>query len=226
MAANNRISREVVLGLLEKFPNTPTLTLAKKAYKENKALWSNVEACRGQIRQYRGAHGKSNRGKMLLKDHYRKPGKSGEMLFPRLPASLDGADGYDNFIVDTPGPWGILGDLHIPYHNLPALRAALKEGKRRGWKGILINGDLFDMPGAFSKFDHDPRKSDFARDLYMGRQFLDALKEAFPKARLLASSGYRPAIFSSSVITTSTTRVISGANALNCSTLRRLGLRT
>jgi hypothetical protein len=82
-----------------------------------------------------------------------------------------------------------MGDLHIPYHNLAALRATLKEGKRRGWKGILINGDLFDMPGAFSKFDHDPRKSNFARDLYMGRQFLDTLKDAFPKARKIFKFG-------------------------------------
>jgi predicted phosphodiesterase len=189
MASTNPLGREVVLELLRKFPNTPTLTLAKKAYKENGKLFKNLEACRSSFRTFRGAHGNPKRDRVKVKDHMREPHKAGEHFFPRLPGTLDGADGWKEYAVDTPGAWGIISDLHIPYHSLPAIRAALKEGKRRGWKGIIINGDLFDMPGGFSKFDHDPRKSNFARDLYMGRQFFDTLKHEFPRARKIFKFG-------------------------------------
>ena len=50
-----------VQDLLVRFPNTPSLTLAKKVVKENPSLFTTVEAARSAIRYMRGAMGKKAR---------------------------------------------------------------------------------------------------------------------------------------------------------------------
>ena len=177
---------EVIRGLLKKFPDTASRTLARKAYSGNKALWPNPTACLTQLRVIRGKAGDKKRKSVADKSQFRN--KIERQDFPKLPDSLEGKDGWQVVEIDTPGPWGIISDIHLPFHNLPALRCALKEGKRRGWKGILINGDLFDFP-QFSRFEKKKEDGQFAKDLYAGRQFLDAINDAFPRARKVFKFG-------------------------------------
>ena len=64
-----------------------------------------------------------------------------------------------------------LTDIHVPYHNIPALTAALKYGLENEINTIYINGDLIDFY-AISRFQKDPRKRDLASEIYMARDFL------------------------------------------------------
>ena len=55
------LNGEIVKKYLKKFPNTPNLTLAKKIYKENSKLFTNVDSVRSLIRSYLGQAGQKNR---------------------------------------------------------------------------------------------------------------------------------------------------------------------
>ena len=62
----------LVQQMLTLFPNTPTLTLAKKAYQLHPELWTDLEATRSMIRFYRGASGKASRKHALSPREFSK----------------------------------------------------------------------------------------------------------------------------------------------------------
>ncbi len=67
-----KLTGEVVLKYLKKFPNTSTLCLARIIYRDNVALFTNVESTRTLIRYYRGANGDAGRKQLKNKDYVRK----------------------------------------------------------------------------------------------------------------------------------------------------------
>ena len=73
----------------------------------------------------------------------------------------------------------LINDIHVPYHNIPALTAALKYGMENEVNTIIINGDLIDFY-AISRFQKDPRKRDLANEIIMTREFLVTLRKLFP----------------------------------------------
>lgn len=74
----------------------------------------------------------------------------------------------------------ILGDLHIPFHNLRACAAVLALARSLQPHRIIQLGDLFNM-GAVS---HHPRpfggRENHSRSMIQGRAFLEALRKASP----------------------------------------------
>jgi predicted phosphodiesterase len=82
----------------------------------------------------------------------------------------------------------VLSDIHIPYHNLPALEAALKEGQRQKCDHVLLNGDTLDFY-ALSRFSKDPRARNAKSEIALANQLLDAIDELFPKARKIFKFG-------------------------------------
>ena len=53
--------KEIAQSYNTRFPDTPTLTLARKMYKENSKLFIDVEDARGSLRYVRGQHGERDR---------------------------------------------------------------------------------------------------------------------------------------------------------------------
>lgn len=82
----------------------------------------------------------------------------------------------------------IIGDIHIPYHNIPALTLALKYGLENEVNTILLNGDIIDFY-AISRFEKDPRKRNFGHEVLMTRQFLTTLRQLFPNAAIYYKCG-------------------------------------
>lgn len=82
----------------------------------------------------------------------------------------------------------VIGDLHIPYHNIPALTLALKYGMENEVNTILLNGDVIDFY-AISRFEKDPRKRNFGHEVLMTRQFLGTLRKLFPNAAIYYKCG-------------------------------------
>lgn len=70
--AYTQLRTKAVLDLLDQFPNTPTLTLARICYRDNKQLYSSVEDARGIIRRYRGASGIKNRQTLKNRKYVRQ----------------------------------------------------------------------------------------------------------------------------------------------------------
>lgn len=81
-----------------------------------------------------------------------------------------------------------LSDIHIPYHNIQALTLALQYGIKHQVNTIYLNGDIIDFY-AISRFEKDPRKRDFAREVLLTRDFLKSLRNLFPNASIYFKCG-------------------------------------
>ena len=82
----------------------------------------------------------------------------------------------------------LIGDIHVPYHNIQALTLALKYGLEREVNTILLNGDIIDFY-AISRFEKDPRKRNFGHEVLMTRQLLTTIRKLFPKAAIYYKCG-------------------------------------
>lgn len=83
---------------------------------------------------------------------------------------------------------GIISDIHIPYHNIPAILLALDYLIKEKIDGLLINGDMLDFH-MLSKFSPDPRKRHVDEELESARDFLDALQSALPGVMIYFKKG-------------------------------------
>lgn len=172
--------REIVKPYLEKFPDHGDLTLAKLIYKKHPLAFKDLENCRSNIRVARGHNGKVSlngiTNKTLIKpktydtNPYKLPDTEEKI---RLPFILPKAD--NNIL--------LISDLHIPYHNISAITAALKYGQEKNVNTIIINGDLIDFY-QLSRFEKDPRKRSFKFECDSTKAFLVALRKAFPNTRI------------------------------------------
>lgn len=180
-------AQAVVNELLSQFPDAPALTLAKRAYRDHAALWPNLEACRSMFRGQLGVNGKHNR-KSTNTTHHRPKRTPGDWR-KTIPPALNHFD----------TPWGpaifagplralVLADVHIPYHDEAALQAAIEYGLKERANFVLLNGDVQDF-FALSRWEKDPRKRDFPAEVRAGRAFLQSLRKAFSKARLVLKEG-------------------------------------
>jgi len=102
-----------------------------------------------------------------------------------------------NALNDDPGELRItdalkilyLSDVHLPYHDKAALECAIRDGQAFGANAVLLNGDIMDC-AAFSHHARTVReRMGWQADKRIGQAFFDALRKAFPSARIF----YRPA---------------------------------
>jgi predicted phosphodiesterase len=156
----------------EKYPDHPTLKLARIMYAENKLLYSDLEAARTTLRYIEGKTG----------DRQRKYVKGSEYEVtearPYNPYKLPESDEtiYEPYYIKGFKRVGILSDVHIPYHNIPALTAAITYLKKEKVDAVLLNGDAIDCH-TISNFDKDPKKRNFAGELDAFSQFFDVLQK-------------------------------------------------
>lgn len=97
-------------------------------------------------------------------------------------------ESYEPIIVDTPGHWGIISDVHLPYHDLNTIRKWADDCKKRGIAGVLLNGDILDCY-QLSSHHKDPTKARFKQELDCGKQFLQWLRGQFPSQRIIYKEG-------------------------------------
>lgn len=183
------IKGEVVVEYLRNFPNESSLAIARKLYAENKEIFSGVENARANVRYYRGALGNKSRGdisKAKLEEFARKFEKIQVNPFD-LPET-DEAEWLPFYLSQDCKKILWLSDIHIPYHSIEALTAAIQKGLDEGVDTIFLGGDILDCYQG-SRFEKDPRKRHLGDELEMGRQFLDRLRATFPKARIYYKEG-------------------------------------
>tara|TARA_B110000914_G_C15493532_1_gene461945 strand:+ start:652 stop:1668 length:1017 start_codon:yes stop_codon:yes gene_type:complete len=174
------VSWTYVQTMLHKFPNTPSLTLAKKILKENPSLFTSVEAARTAIRYFRGAVGK--RARKNADPKLARP--FDETLFN--PFGLPETDEVEYLPFILPKRCKrilYLSDIHIPYHNIGALTCALQFGLDKKADTIFLGGDFLDFY-SLSSFEKDPRKRNFKEELETGKEVLSIIRAQFPKAKI------------------------------------------
>ena len=149
-------------------------------YAENNLSFINVEDSRSALRYIEGKNGKNLKTKFKNTEFHMTESR------PRNPYNLP--DSYeeqrepyilpvccDNIL--------LISDLHIPYHNIPAVTIALDYGKKEKVNTIFINGDLLDCH-TISKFESNPKKRSIKQEFDATREFLSQLRIAFPKASI------------------------------------------
>jgi predicted phosphodiesterase len=155
---------------LAEFPEVPTRTLAKRIYNENKKFFKDVEQVRSALRRRRGNSGKSS----MKTDHKRKNGKAGWV--PQLPPSQ--AVDWLPHEIKGPERIAVASDIHIPYHNIPAVERWLEDMYEYEPSIILLNGDILDFY-RLSRFEKDPNKRDTGHEIDCVHDFLDVLQDRF-----------------------------------------------
>lgn len=165
------------------YPDLPTLTLAKKLYKEHPKAFLSVEAIRGMIRYRRGNTGDTKRkiAKANHKETFRENGKAGFKI-----PKTDAKPLKDFKLID--GNWLLLSDVHIPYHTEEAIEVALTYAEENKADHILLNGDICDFYNV-SSYNKDPEERNLSNELQKTRQFLAHLRERFPKAKIIYKIG-------------------------------------
>ena len=116
-----------------------------------------------------------------------KPSKVSKVPAPELPDAIE----RDTSPIETdlPGCWWNISDIHFPFHDKPSLELGLKEAKRRGIVGILLNGDIIDCIGLSSKFHKRPDEHMFQTELDCWYAFIAWLRHHFPKIPIIYKRG-------------------------------------
>ena len=159
-------------------PNTPTKTLARHMLAKEPFIFDSLENAYAAMRYARGQMGKANRKTVgLARAHEVTLPESSERVW--MPFNLE-PDSKDRI--------ALLSDIHVPFHNMVALKAAIAESKRIGSTVILLNGDTMDCH-ELSKYEKDPRERCFRDEVPLVRQLLAYLRQEFPKARIIWKDG-------------------------------------
>lgn len=187
MNKKERASSTVINSYVGQYKSMPTAALARKIYRENKKHFPSLNAVMCAIRYRRGSMGIENRSKRGVSSIQATPPSKYNSVNPlRLPES-DKKE-WARFEMDGCKRVGVMGDLHLPYHDMDALTCAILDLKKNKVDGILLNGDLVDFH-QISRFVHDPAKRNFKEEKLTVIKFLERLRQLFPKARIVYKEG-------------------------------------
>jgi predicted phosphodiesterase len=175
---------ELARELRTRFPDAPTLTLAKKLAKEHFETFLSVEEARSILRYMEGKNGVKSRKDLGPKTTFVKDKERSRNPF-NLPKSY--AKGRKHFDIKGQKVL-ILSDIHIPYHDIDALSVAIQTGIDEGVDTVVLNGDALDCH-MISDFVKDPKKRKFKDELYAMRSFLSELRGQFPQAEIVYKEG-------------------------------------
>lgn len=179
-----RKQADLVKSMIKKNPNMPARTMAKILMNKYPQYFLELDKTRSSIRYYLGLLGKTNRNCSPKELHRpkRKPGFGNNICegIKQVPEALK---------ITEPGKWLIISDVHIPYHDKPALTAAIEYGIKHGCKNILINGDWYDFY-KLSNFSKDPLARDPSKELKTGRKALKWISDNFPGRKLFKAGNH------------------------------------
>ena len=153
----------------------PNLKLARIMYAEVPTAFTNLEAARHALRYIEGKTGRHKRQFKTIDVREARP---------RNPYNLPESAKEDRepFILPTAcNNILLISDLHIPYHDVPAIEMAFDYGIDNKVNTVFINGDLMDFHH-LSKFQKDPRKRSVKYEFDTAKAFLRSLRAAFPTA--------------------------------------------
>jgi predicted phosphodiesterase len=142
-----------------------------------------IEAARSRVRALFGQKGNMQRARH---DHgtrraARAPGQGAEM--PKSQAVP-----WTVYDMATVGKIGILSDIHCPYHDDVALRAAVDHLHEHKIDALLLNGDFADFY-SISRHEKNPKHRNFLAELEQVQQLLRWLRDEFPDIKIVAKAG-------------------------------------
>jgi predicted phosphodiesterase len=173
----------IVHRIVKAHPDAPARTLARRIVEEcNGAI--TLEQARARVRVALGLSGDAKRKEHGVKEHYREPRPAGTKM--AMPPSQ--AEPWLPFDLEIVGKVGVLSDIHVPYHDETALRAAVDHLQAEKVDCLLLNGDWADFY-SISRHEKNPKHRNFKNELHAGRELLKWLRQEFPVARIVAKLG-------------------------------------
>ena len=140
-----------------KHPDMPTKKLARIMYAENNLSSISEERARSSLRYIEGKNG----------NYLRKPSVKNSEFYkvddrPKNPYNLPKSDetAFEPYIFKGHKKVLILSDIHVPYHSIDAITAAIQYAKKTKPDALLLNGDTIDCH-RLSRFVKDPKKRNF-----------------------------------------------------------------
>lgn len=95
-----------------------------------------------------------------------------------LPEPLKHVRDRSIYRITKPGKYGIISDLHVPYHCKESLETACEDFRANKITGLIILGDLADMH-AISRYQRDPSKRKLVKELDIVNKVLGKFREYF-----------------------------------------------
>lgn len=169
---------EIVIDACRRFSHLPTRTIVSHLLNTYGALFDNdPEKIRDSVRYYRGQKGEAKRE---AAHNHQDLFKVGSVKLPPTWRSVRTSYAL------PPGLWLVMSDVHVPFHEPKPLEAAVQAGQAEKVDGILLNGDIQDC--AALSFWPTARR-DFNREIESVIDFLDWLRQSFPKAKIVYKPG-------------------------------------
>lgn len=172
---------EIARRLVAENPDHPARGLARMLVAETNGAVT-INQARARICRALGVWG--NRERKESQNMGRPPRQAGVQY--RMPPTM--SEPWVPHDFGVVGLVGVMSDIHVPYHDEVAVRAAVGHFLEAGIDGLVINGDLCDFY-AISKFTKDPRRRDFSGELDACRQFIGWIRELFPKIPIALAAG-------------------------------------
>jgi predicted phosphodiesterase len=145
----------------------PTLKLARIMLREQPESFKDLEDARYFLR---AIEGKVKKGHIKITHPIEHRSKN--------PYKLPDSDEteFEPYIIKGHKRIAIFSDIHVPYHNIPSLTAAIAFCKKEKPDALLLNGDTIDCH-RLSRYTKDPKKRNFKLEL----DTFKALFEVFKK---------------------------------------------
>jgi len=153
---------------ITKTPKSSTYAIARKLFADHPEVFRSIEQARTCVKRARDRAGKA------------PPAKTRAGRVP-LPKPVD-AESVAPLDIDARSVL-VMSDIHVPYHDEKALTTAVEYGIKADVDHVVLLGDILDF-FSISRWEKDPRKRDFKREVEAGRQFFRAIRSAFPSAAI------------------------------------------
>jgi len=166
-----------------KHKTMPTLKLARLMYAGNKLAFKDVEDARSKLRYIEGKQGIGHRKSVVNTAHViEEPRPYNPYNLPPTEETI-----YDPFLIKGHKRVAIFSDIHVPYHNIASLTAAIEFSKKEKVDALLLNGDTIDC-FRLSRYTKDPRKRNFAQELDTFKALFDVFEKQL-KCKIYFKSG-------------------------------------
>lgn len=159
----------------ERFRKYPRLKQARILFNDHPLIYKDVESVRSVLRRLAGKNGSLKLKSLGVNTEFVE-----EKNRPFNPYNLPDSDesAYEPYIFPKHKRIGILSDIHVPYHNIASLTAAISYLKKEKIDGLLLNGDSIDCH-RLSRYVKDPTKRNFKLELDTFTALFDVFEKQF-----------------------------------------------
>lgn len=167
---------KIIKKYLSQFPKVATRTIARKILAENIETFKDFNNVRSLIRYYRGNMGELQRKRITDKSFFNK-GEDRNISIHLPESHAKYPDKW--YLPKSSKKVLLLSDIHIPYHDVEAIKLALNYGKEQGIDTIYLNGDILDF-FMLSFHEKDAKKRPtIKQELELAKEFFKYLRHLF-----------------------------------------------